>query len=112
MATAEQALAHYGLTVEDARKFIFSHLDQPSLIFDTAEEFYITTQMLSEISGHSTTVISDYFSSLGLDSESLDEIKILVNNNLDSLAPVVNFNDGTGILSTASLREKVKPSFF
>lgn len=109
MATAEQALAHYGATIQQARDFIFSSTNQPSLIFETAEDFDITTPMLSEITGYSTVAIENYFATYGLDAGTLDNIKIFFNSDPSSVAYLIDFNDQTGNLSTTSLREQVKP---
>ena len=47
---------------------------------------------------------------MGLDTEFLDEVKLLFNSSLGDLDYLVKFNSHTGSLSTASLKEQIKAS--
>ncbi|MFZ1711721.1 MAG: hypothetical protein WAT53_01485, partial [Nitrosomonas sp.] len=107
MAIAIDALPP-GISISEARDFIFANVDQPGIIFNKAAEFGITTEMLSEITGYSSAVISGYLASFGLDTKLLDEVKILINSDPGDLSYLIDFNDHTGVLSTASLRDQVK----
>ena len=111
MSTTEQVLTAIGVTREQARDFIFSHTEQSSVIYDAALKYGITTPMLNEITGFSSNVISEYFASFGLDTDLLNDVSILVNSDLGSLAHLVEFNNHNGVLSTASLRAEVKYLF-
>lgn len=71
--SAELHLASLGVTVQQARDFIFSHADEPQVIFNVAFEHNVTTSMLSEITGFSTNDISAYFAFFGLDTLQLDK---------------------------------------
>lgn len=102
--SAATHLAKFGVTVEQAYDFIIANVDQPEIIFDTAEEFAVTTAMLSEITQFSTAVISNYFASFNLDTGKLDETHILINSDPDALSSLVTLNTRTGILSNESLR--------
>lgn len=108
MANGQEVLTHHELTVEQANEFIMENIEQPEVIFNAASEFGITTQHLSDITGYSTDVISNFFASFGLDTKLLDEVKILFNSDLGDLASLVEFNDHNGVLSTASLSDQVK----
>jgi len=108
MATGQEVLAHYQITVDQAHEFIWANIEQPDVIFDTAEEFGITTQHLSDITGYSTEIISDFFGSFKLDTIELDDIRILFNSELDAGVGLVEFNDRSDVLSTASLGSLVK----
>lgn len=110
MATGLEVLKHYGITREQAMDFIMANVNHPEVIYDVAWEFGITTQHLSDITGYSTDDIKNYFESSGLDTYALDEVRILFNSNLGDLNYLVDFNDLTGVLSTASLAEQVKAS--
>jgi hypothetical protein len=68
----ESHLAAIGVTIQQARDFIFSHSNEPEVILNTAVEHDITTSMLSETTGLTVNDISTYFSSLGLDASKLD----------------------------------------
>lgn len=110
MATGQQVLAHYQITVEQALEFISANIKQPDVIFDTAEEFGITTQHLSDITGYSTDIISYFFNSVELDTAELDDIRLLFNSELSNGASLVQFNTRSDELSTASLASLVKSS--
>lgn len=110
MATGQEVLAFLKLTVEEANAFILANIEQPQLILDTTKEFGITTQHLSDITGYSTDIISDYFFSSGFDSRVLEDTKILFNSELGDLASLVGFNERSDALSAASLANLVKPN--
>lgn len=108
MATGQEVLAHYQITIDQAQQFILANIKQPDVIFDTAEDFGITTQHLSDITGYSTNIISGFFGSFGLDTVELDDIRILFNSELDNGFSLVGFNNRSDVLSTASLSSLVK----
>ena len=110
MATGQEVLKFYGITVEQAIDFIMAYVNNPEVIYDGASELGITTQHLSDITGYSTDVIKNYFESFGLDTYTLDEVRILFNSNLGDLNYLVGLDDLTGVLSTTSLGEQVKAS--
>ena len=114
MSTAAQHLPTIGtsgVTFEEANDFIFSHLDQPQVIFDISKQYGVTVSMLAEISGHSTDEVTAYFSNAALDAKELDKVSSLINYDLGSLAHFVDFDNNTGALSTAALQAIVKPKF-
>ena len=108
MATGQEVLTHYQITIDQAHEFILANIKQPDVIFDIAEQFGITTQHLGDITGYSTDIIRDFFSSYGLDTIDLDDIKILFNSELANGASLVQFNNHSDVLSTASLGSLVK----
>lgn len=110
MATGPEVLKYYGITSEQAMDFIMANVNHPEVIYNGAMGLGITTQHLSDITGYSTDDIKNYFESSGLDTYTLDEVRILFNSNLGDLNYLVGFNDLTGALSTASLAEQVKAS--
>ena len=109
--STESVLSSIGVTFQQARDFIYSHTEQPLVIFEAALINGVTTSMLSDITGVSSDVISEYFASFGLNTDLLDDVSILVNSDLGSLAHLVEFNNHNGVLSTSSLREEVKSLF-
>ncbi|MCB1934661.1 MAG: hypothetical protein KDF59_01845 [Nitrosomonas sp.] len=106
--SAETHLAKFSVTVQQASSFIFSHTDQPEIIFNKAAEFAVTTEMLSEITGFSTELIGDYFSTRGFDTSELDQTSILINADLGDFNSLVSFNEREGLLSNESLRGVVQ----
>jgi hypothetical protein len=111
MATIDDVIKEISATREQTLDWIYTRIDQPETIFLTALENGITTSMLSDLTGFSNNQISDYFAALGFDTSLLDEVGILFNSELGSLAHLVEFNDHSGILSTNSLRDVLKVSF-
>lgn len=114
MSTAAQHLPTIGLsgvTFKEAHDFIFSHLNQPQVIFDISKQYGVTVSMLAEISGHSTDEVMAYFSNAALDAKELNKVSLLINYDLGSLAHFVDFDNDTGALSTAALQAIVKPKF-
>lgn len=109
--SAESHLATLGITIQQANDFILSHLEEPSTIFNTAKEFGVTTSMLNEITGYSTNDIRDYFASFGLNTAELDNDlsgeRALLAPDLQPLVNFLTFNEDSGILSTASLRDSI-----
>lgn len=106
----ETYLANYGITIQQANEFILSHVNEPSTIFNAAQQFGVTTLMLSEITGYSTSVINAYFASFGLDTNDLDGTDSSDNSDNTALASLTNymaFNSSAGILSTEALRENI-----
>ena len=112
-------LALLGITVEQANEFLLSHATEPWTIFNTAKQHGVTTLMLSEITGFSTDIISGYFASYGIDATELNSNSMnpdddssagkrdLLSPDMVSLANVISFNENTGVLSTAALRESI-----
>ena len=60
MATGQEVLAHYQITVEEAIEFIRANLEQPEVIFNAAFESGITTQHLRESTGVSKDSIRNF----------------------------------------------------
>jgi len=109
--SAESHLAKFGVTIQQAKDFIDLNIKQPELIFDAANiDYFVTIPMLSEITKYSESEISEYFISAGIANPNrLNNTKKLVNSDLGSLEKLVDFDTKIGILSIASLREKVQP---
>lgn len=107
--SAEEHLAKFGVTVQQALDFIFASIDQPEVIYFTAREYGVTQAMLHEITDVPASVIDDYFTGADFDPGRLDHTSILFNTDIGLQEDLVGFNSHTGILSTASLRENVQP---
>ncbi len=107
--SAEEHLAKLDVTVQQANNFIVENIDNPELLFETARQNKVTNKMLSEITNFPTDAVQQYFSDTGFPSVKLDRTSLLVNYEIDTLETLVNFNTNTGILSTTSLSEAVRP---
>lgn len=113
-SSAESHLSKYGVTVQKAKDFILSHVNEPTTIFNTAKQFGVTTVMLSEITGYPTSDITTYFASFGLDTVLLDASApgvagnhVLLAQDMASFVNYIAYNNNTGALSTTALREQV-----
>ncbi|MBX3640373.1 MAG: hypothetical protein KF888_07660 [Nitrosomonas sp.] len=107
--SADAHLAKLGITKQQAYDFIFANLDRPEIIYAAAREYGVTHAMLHEITDVPVIVIDNYFIDADFDPGRLDHTSILFNTDIGSLETLVDLNGNTGILSTASLREKVQP---
>lgn len=108
--SAESHLAKFEITLQQAKNFIDSNINQSEIIFEAAFNYSVTIPMLSEITKYSDDEIIDYFESAGISHpSSLNNTRKLVNSDLGSLENLVNFNNSSGVLSNALLREKVQP---
>jgi hypothetical protein len=71
--TTSEYLASLGITMQQAHDFIFAHLNEAALIYDTAVQYHVDSMMLSEIVGGVTQQqVRDFFDSHGLDSSVLE----------------------------------------
>lgn len=107
LESTEKHLAKFKFTIEQARDFVKANIPNPNLIYDTAKEYGVTTEMLSDISEYPIDVVKAYFANIDLITEELDFTKILINSNLNSLESLVTTNDREGILSNTALRNFV-----
>ncbi|UJP05802.1 MAG: hypothetical protein LZF61_02175 [Nitrosomonas sp.] len=106
---AEKYLTELGFTMEQAQEFITLNVNQPEVIYNTAAQYGVNNRMLSEISGFSRNIVTDYFKNAGFISPELDRC-ILINYDLGALENLVAFNTREGILSNAALCDIVKPA--
>ena len=119
---AEQLLAQFGITMDDAREWIMSNLNNPETIYNTALTFGIDSSMLAEIvspvvEGANAQLVEGFFSSYGLDGSALNSNNIGSGSagDLDDINPlaielaqlIVQPNDNTGVLSTDYLKQQV-----
>ncbi|HNP26526.1 MAG TPA: hypothetical protein PKM20_07280 [Nitrosomonas sp.] len=118
--SAESHLAKFGVTVPQALNFLVANVQQPETIFNVSSQFAITTEMLSEITNLSASIVRDYFAASGLNASELDDTSILINADLGSFTNFVSFNkndaaysvedmDISEVLSTETLRGFVQP---
>ena len=106
---AEKHLAKLGVTVQQAQDFIVNNASLHEIIFEAADQFGITNNILSEITNISTDIIRDYFVTDGKDSNKLDRSSLLINSDSESLESLIDFNNNSGLLSNAALSEAVRP---
>ena len=70
--TTAAALAKIGVTPQQANAFIMSNLDNPWVIFSAAQQYHMTPQMLSDITGAPISTVVGYFTNNGYDTNRLD----------------------------------------
>lgn len=115
--TAAELLNSFQITVEQARAWIMSQLENPKTIFDTALSFGINSDMLAEIvapvvPGVTADLVESFFSANGLNGNLLrapteSPSSEIFPDDFAALASLVTFNTNTGILSTEQLRAMV-----
>lgn len=116
---AEQLLAQYQISLDEALNWILSNLEDPALIYNTALSYGIDSDMLAEIVSPeypdlSAQQVEDFFSGYGLDGAALNPSNIN-SGSLEELNPltiqliqmIVQPNDNTGILSTDYLKQQI-----
>lgn len=108
MATGQEVLDFYKVTISQALQFIEANINKPQTIFNKANESGITIQHLSDITGYSTDIISNYFVSAGLNPRKLDEVKLIFNSSVGDLESIVSFNSHSGALSNIELGDRVE----
>ena len=64
---AQNHLDGLGISMQDAKTFVLSFLDQPSFIYQTAQQHNITSAMLAGIVDVSLDDVNNFFSANGLD---------------------------------------------
>ncbi|GJL73758.1 MAG: hypothetical protein NMNS01_29570 [Nitrosomonas sp.] len=110
--SAEEHLAKLGVTVQQAQDFINNNVGRPEIIFEAADQFGVTNNMLSEITNISINNVRDYFTVNGKDSNKLDRTSILINSDTSELEILIDFNNNSSFLSNAALGEAVLPLLF
>jgi hypothetical protein len=74
MTVTTDYLAQFGITMQEAHDFVWSHLDDARLILTVAAQYGVTTAMLGEIAGgYSAVEVHGFFSDHGLDATVLDD---------------------------------------
>jgi hypothetical protein len=106
--SASTYLGNLGISVQDARTFIFSNLDNPALIFNTAAQYGVTNEMLGEIvGGYNADQVGAFFDSHGLASAQLDSAHPLLADDMAQLSGLFSLDNEGGMLSVAYLRQQV-----
>lgn len=126
---AEQLLAQYQISLDEALNWILSNLEDPALIYNTALSYGIDSDMLAEIVSPvypdlSAQQVEDFFSGYGLNGAALNPSSVnsggvnsggVNSGSLEELNPltiqliqmIVQPNDNTGILSTDYLKQQI-----
>lgn len=94
MSTAQKILASNNVTLEAARGFIYSNVNNPSLIFNAAHAVGLTTDMLGEIAGVSGAMVRSYFTSAKLDNQLLDGAPTQSPNGISDYVFLTDLVDG------------------
>lgn len=115
MITASDYLAQFGVSIQEAREFIATYINNPQFLHQVFARVGITNQMVAEIADVPVEVVRTYFSSQGLDPKALEGnsgsgtpgTTTLFPEDYAPLAKLAAFNSESGELSTTSLRAKV-----
>lgn len=109
MSRLTDKLAELGISMEFARGFLMSNLDNPQLVFSVASQYDIDNAMLGELAGgYSEQQVEGFFAMHGIASGVLDERHEFADQDMPAqVLPLIHMNDGTGMLATANLRAAV-----
>lgn len=68
MASTSELLSNYGLTMQEARDFVYANISTPENIYSAAAQYGITFDMLAEIYGQGATgeVVKEFLGNQGL----------------------------------------------
>jgi len=71
--SASTHLAQFGVTLQQARDFVFSNVNNPGTIYAVSKQFGVTNEMLAEIVGGGFTAqqVSNFFTERGFDGPAL-----------------------------------------
>lgn len=106
-------LGELGITVPQAREFIFAHLGDPATIFNAAYQYGLTNDMLAEIVGGGVGPgdVRNWFAGQGIDASVLDTSVntggAFLPPELQSLASLVSLNSNSGVLSSNVLHDRI-----
>ena len=95
--TVQEHLSSYGVTMEVAKEFIMSNLENLQNIFDVCKQFSVTNDMIAEIvgiDGIDGTGVANFFAQNGIDSDSLGGSKKTVDIVFDNneITPAFEFS--------------------
>lgn len=105
--TAADHLNTFSITIEEARTFIVTHINNPSFILQTSLAYGVTNQMLAEIyGGVSKQDVIDFFRNSGLSSLELDATQVnpekFSTQDLDVDAASIQSLNSPNVISLAS----------
>lgn len=115
--TAAELLSQYGITVPQASNWIQANVGNPGLVYNTALQYGVTSNMLAEIvspwvPGASASLVEGFFDSKGFNGSALgggsgSTGNEILPSDLAGLASLLTLNNNQGALSTESLRAQV-----
>ncbi len=104
--TTEEHLNSLGVSIDSAREFILTNINNPSFILETCSQFNITNQMLADIYGSvSAQDVINFFDNVNLDSRPLDSSTNAANfsqQDLDVDASSIQSTTSTHVSSLVS----------
>lgn len=112
--TSDYIAATFGVTMAQAHDFIMAHVSDPAYIYTMATQYHVTSAMLGEITGYSSTDVEGFFSANGLDGMALrapttttPAPQLFAVEGATIPDSVVKLDTWSGALSTASLHASI-----
>ncbi len=109
-------LSQFGVSVLQAREFIFANLESPISIFNAAYQYGLTNDMLAEIVGGGVGAgdVRNWFAGQGIDAAVLDQSGstggTFLPPELQALTSLVSLNNNADILSSSVLHDRIVAS--
>lgn len=108
-------LADYGVTMNQAREYLFAHVDNPQHIYQFAQQYQLSNAMLGEITGYSEADVAAFFRAAGIPDDDEPIVLPFLPEELAGIAAeiaplLVAENTSTGALSNDVLRSSIVSS--
>lgn len=125
MSQTTEHLKKYGVSFDDAKKFVYDNLGNPALIYEVSIQFGVTSSMLAELYGQgvNAAVVEQFFSAAGFNADLLkpkvvinwdfaqlesDLMNLMVTDaNLYQMSLLYRPFDSAGVLSAQNLTARI-----
>jgi hypothetical protein len=115
MSTTSEFISNtFGVSMAEANEFVMSHVSDPAFIYNMATQYHVTSAMLGEITGYSSTDVENFFTANHLDGAALraaptqsSGLQLLSMEGSAIPDSFVKLNTWSGVLSTASLHAAI-----
>jgi hypothetical protein len=114
--TSDFIMTTFHATMAEADAFIMSHVSDPAYIYNMAAQYHVTSDMLGEITGYSSTDVENFFTAHGMDGMALraapggptaSGLQLLAVEGSAIPDSMVKLDADSGVLSNASLHAAI-----
>jgi hypothetical protein len=112
--TSDFIAAHFNVSMADARDFVMAHVSDPASIYNLAVQNHVTSDMLAEITGYTSTDVENFFTANHMDATALRAaptpapgLQLLSLEGTTIPDSIVKLDTYPGVLSTESLHAAI-----